>query len=147
MNKIILAVISIAVIIFVFSAGIFYQAQKDSQLATKAGITETLAKNLNSKNVTISTRGFVKSISGRTLSIFEGSYNLTIPIRQDAKIYDLGPNSSGVKIVLHTPLSHSVCLQSQSHWHSSRPGSDSPMQFPFWQYHAAPMKPLGEIIK
>ena len=97
MNKIILAVISIAVIIFVFSAGIFYQAQKDSQLATKAGITETLAKNLNSKNVTISTRGFVKSISGRTLSIFEGSYNLTIPIRQDAKIYDLGPNSSGVK--------------------------------------------------
>ena len=93
---IVITIISLAVVGISFAGGIIYQSQKDSQIITSAALAQTLGKNLNAKNISISARGNVRAMVGRVVSISEKGNSLDIPIAKDAIIYDLTAGASGV---------------------------------------------------
>lgn len=96
MNKnIILSAVILAIIVLSFFAGIFYQEWAGKNVISPAEGTDTkLTDAIKSRNLTVSTRGYVKNISSRTLSIYHGAFNIDIPIKAGAKIYSQGGSSS-----------------------------------------------------
>lgn len=92
MKKIFSTIISILVVLAViagaFFVGIFYQTQKDSK-------NVSLAKDLLTKNLNIAAKGYIKSISGRTVTITDGNYgDMQIYLKPDAKISVLSAKST-----------------------------------------------------
>jgi hypothetical protein len=71
---------TLAIIYLSFVCGIFYQTKKDS-------VSVSLAKDIATQKLNIATRGYVESISGRDISISDGSsVNMKISVKADAKI-------------------------------------------------------------
>lgn len=104
-NRIISLLVCLAVVVLAFFAGLFYQKYADDKTVSSLQEKNSkLTEILGSGFVTSSVRGYIKDISGRTLSIYFGSFNLEVPIKENAKVSAWKAGSSSTRNISFSSL-------------------------------------------